>query len=424
MSTDDALSERHRGGGPATPRTAGTTKPDGPATAGTGENGTTAARPSVRSTQEVPLVTRPAAPVPPRSRARDHLLGALLGLLGTAAALAALVLALARAEAAGPGDTAALAAVVAAGLVLALVAAWMGRSAVAPAVAGGAWLLLGLPGVLGTWADGVTDRVLAVLPDLRVSGPEAADLSATTARLLDSGLPLVIGLTLLALAVAAAVARRLGRAAERAEQRLTDGGAVTTPPRPRLLHHVGAIVLGLLGAVVVAALLDELLTGRIAPADAAGAAPVVAALALLTLGSLVQGGSGSTSSLGPAAAAACWLLAAVWGLVAGDGAGPVVDLVRPWLTDLLDLPSVEPSPWRAGPRGCWVCCWRAALSGRTPRGAAAGAPSGRSSSTSAAATASGPRWPTERTGPPTGARPPMRARIGLPWRSSPTEGLP
>ncbi|TGO06565.1 hypothetical protein [Serinibacter arcticus] len=286
----------------------------------------------------------PAAPVPPRSRGRDHLAGAGLAVLGTVVALAALVLALGRLTAHDGADAVALLAAVLAGGVLGSVASWAGRSAAAPAVAAGLWSVIGVVGLLPGSLPGDVTRYL---PEASIDGVSSQLLLEA---LLTSGVVLAIGVTFLGLAVAASTARGLGRASERAEQRAHEGGAVTTPPRPRILGHIGAVVLGAVGSVLAVVLLEAFIAEYAVDESPIDSAPVVVALTVLLVGAFLQSFAGGFSSLGPAVAGGVWLVSALSTFrQVTPGPGIVAENVGPVLADLGGLRVPEESLLQAGP---------------------------------------------------------------------------
>ncbi|PWD50710.1 hypothetical protein C8046_08655 [Serinibacter arcticus] len=273
----------------------------------------------------------PAAPVPPRSRGRAHLLGAALAVLGSLIGFVVLTYAVGQTGPAEPIRPLVVLAAVLAGGVLGSVATWGARSAAAPAIAGGLWTLLGAAGMLPSQP---LDPLIRALPDLA----DGVGTDAVVTYLLASGVVLAIGVTFLGLATAVSIARRRGRAWERTELRLSEGGAVTTPPRPRILSHLGAIVASLVGAVVTVVALDSFVTARLALALPLDHRDALVPLALLVIAAFVTAVTGAMSSLGPAVGGIVWLISVVTGVLDGElGLGAVSDAVAPVLTDLLDL---------------------------------------------------------------------------------------
>ncbi len=286
----------------------------------------------------------PAAPVPPRSRARDHLAGVGLAVLGTAVALAAMVVALGRAATQDGGDAVALLAALLAGGVLGSIATWSGRSAAAPAVAAGLWSVIGVTGLLPGSLPGDVTRYV---PEASIDGISS---QLILEALLTTGVVLAVGATFLGLAVAASTARGLGRASERAEQRLHEGGAVTTPPRPRILGHIGAVVLGAVGSVLAIVLLEAFVAQYAVDESPIDSAPVVLALTVLLVGAFLQSFAGGFSSLGPAVAGTVWLVSALSTFRdAAPSPGIVAERLGPVLEDLLGLQIPEESFVQAGP---------------------------------------------------------------------------
>lgn len=286
----------------------------------------------------------PTAPVPPRSRGRDHLAGAGLAVLGTVVALAAMVLALGRVAAHDGTDTVGLFAAVLAGGVLGSVASWSGRSAAAPAVAAGVWSVIGVVGLLPA---SLRSDLIGHLPEADIDGISS---NLVLEALATTGIVLAVGVTFLGLAVAASTARGLGRASERAEQRLHEGGAVTTPPRPRIFGHIGAVLLGAIGSVLAVVLLEAFIAEFAIDESPIDSAPVVVALTVLLVGAFLQSFAGGFSSLGPAVAGVVWLVSALSTFrQATPSPGIVAENVGPLLADLGGLRVPEESFLQAGP---------------------------------------------------------------------------
>ncbi|MBN8883369.1 MAG: hypothetical protein J0H73_13775 [Salana multivorans] len=248
-------------------------------------------------------------PVPPRSRSRAHLLGLALAVVGGPITFGALALAVEVPASFGDVPGLDLLPVALACLGLAITALAVMRSSVGAAVAGGAWFLAGVVGLL---MPGQAELLVDLVPEQALgSAPRAgADL------LLRGGGALAIGSTLGAAAIAATIARRRGRSAERTEQAAISSGDVTRPPRSRLAAHIVAPILSLALALLGLQILSGTETAAlwsIAPTDGLLADPVPWIVTVLVLAATTLGPPmlGAWSSLGPAAAALLWLSAAL-----------------------------------------------------------------------------------------------------------------
>lgn len=273
----------------------------------------------------------PTAPVPPRSRAADHLLGVLVGVLGSLLAFAVLGAAINLGGFRPEVDPAGLLAALVAGAVLAGIACWNGRSATAAAVAGAIWSIAGLLGLHQTFGN---DLALIDLP------PEIGGraLGSGLWTLTFSGVTLAVGATFLGLAAASSIARRRGRAWERSEQSLRAQGAVATPPSPRIVSHLAAIVISVALSLVTVVLLDSVVVRRLARLEDLGRNDLLVAVAIVVVGAAGVALTGAMSSLGPAAGAVVWLAVGVSSALAPTSSGALVDALHRLLQDVLDLP--------------------------------------------------------------------------------------
>lgn len=293
----------------------------------------------------------PTAPVPPRSRGRDHLRGALLGVLAGLLAIAALVVSTALTDDGGGLQQEAMVAALVGALVLTAAALWSGRSATAPYIAGGIWAAVGVLGLLpGEPVVGSPN----ILGSLEIRGRGIDEVAET---FVSSGLALVVGLVLLGLGTAASVARHRGHVWERAEQNLRDDGAVTTPPRPRLPGHIAAVLLSAIAAILGVVLVDAMVTERHAGGLPLTNPDVLLPLIVVVVASFTVSATGAMSSLGPTVGALVWLTSAVTAAVdaaAGEkmGLGIVSATFHPLLDDVLGLS--EPQSSMAASGVAWV----------------------------------------------------------------------
>ncbi|TNU74908.1 hypothetical protein FH969_06795 [Miniimonas arenae] len=286
-------------------------------------------------------------PVPPRSRARWHLGGVALALVGGTAAFLTFAVAapdLVQAPARGGAPGWAWAALAAAMLLLSAHGGWAARSSAAAGAAGGIWAVSGLAGLL--WPD-LAARFAELLPGPSVeasvtSGADAGvDLALGAQTLLTTGGVLAVGVTLLGVAIAATIARRRGRHTERSEQVTEDAGDVTVPPRSRLGAHITSLVLGVVLAVLGVALTNGLeLWG--ANRDVTDSSIWLAGLAFV-VALLLPAALGATSSLGPGIAGLVWLASAVQTLLSHAVPSAVSALGSPLVAPLLD--TLDTSLW-------------------------------------------------------------------------------
>lgn len=265
-----------------------------------------------------PPVTHPAAPTPPRSRAGAHVLSLFAGLVLTPVGLACLAggaraIDAARADEQDP-SLAALVAVLAAAVILGIVAASAAGSAVGPLVGG---LLYGLlPGT--GFLLGPDDYAGVVESSFRPLAPFGVeDLLDGVLILGRTASLLMLGLTLVAVGVAAVLARAAGKRTERAEARASGHpgaapGGPPEPPRTRRLDHLVALSLGLLVtpfAVMLLASGSAELAAAAAAGDAATPALLLGSGALGTLLLLTVVLASGWSSLGLLVAGVLWGLA-------------------------------------------------------------------------------------------------------------------
>ncbi len=193
-------------------------------------------------------ITAPPRPVPPRSRRGAHILSVLAGLVLTPVGLVALA-AGAHGSASALGEAQEPSAVTL--TIIGFGAAMLGIVAVAAAgstlgpLVGGA-LYAVAPGIGFVLApETISAQTESLLEPLRTFTGDG--LTEGALILGGTGALLLLGLALVLVGVAAHVARRFGRRAERTETSRVQAGtdAAPTPPRSRLVPHAVAIGIGL-----------------------------------------------------------------------------------------------------------------------------------------------------------------------------------
>ena len=154
-----------------------------------------------------------------------------------------------------------------------------------------------------------------------------------------SGVTLVVGTTLSALAVAASIARRRGRSWERREQALHLRGAVATPPAPRIGSHLVAIIVAVIVTAFTAVMLDSVLGARLVLMAPLSSTELIFTLVLAIVGTIAVALTGAMSSLGPAAGGLTWLIAGISAMLSNTGTDLFTTLLHPILQEPLNLNS-------------------------------------------------------------------------------------
>ena len=277
----------------------------------------------------------PAGPVPPRSRLRAHVVAVVVGLLLTPLGLLALAYGaptvLTPGGAAGPSPASGWAWVLVGAVLLAVVAAAGAVASSLALVVAGLWAAV--PGLAG----GAVAHALL--------NPGVPAVLASLAQPAYTGTLLAVGTALLGAALAAHLARRAGRAQERAltgsvparpaeDEDVATAPARPVPPRSRMVAHVLTVVFALALTPPTIWLLGGAANGLSIALTLTGAAHpwreprllvacllLVAVLALAAWSSLGPQLAGWSMYLVPSAAAALatvgqeWLLNLLWPLI-------------------------------------------------------------------------------------------------------------
>ncbi|MDD9208035.1 hypothetical protein PU560_16410 [Georgenia sp. 10Sc9-8] len=256
-----------------------------------------------------PSTAGPAAPVPPRPRARWHVLAVVVGLLVTPLGLWLLGLGISDLSPLTTGEPALR------GLLWVLAGA-VALSVVAAAGALGSSLALIVGGTVWAAAPGLLGVLGVLRAEPTATGYVTDRTTGTLDLLLPTGFLLTVGVVLIAAGVAVHVARRAGRHQERADAALVAdavrrGTRTPVPPASRLTAHLASTVVALLLMPLSLVMLsraagwlravDEGEAGW--GSDVASLLALLAALACVTAVMLTAG----ASSLGPQLAG--WVMA-------------------------------------------------------------------------------------------------------------------